>query len=142
MIHAWLNYYFILRFNYNHCRPNSLLSDILEIHSRHFEGVNLTEDINKINSSITQNRLVIIKTCDVDTGLSYYMLSNMGRDPEDCWKNLLMFECPLLLLMEFFCSLWVHFSQLKLAQLFLQWHDWKKVDLMDFPGLISHHWRF
>ena len=59
MIHAWLNYYFIFRFNYNHCRPNSLLSDILEIHSRHHEGVNLTEDITKINSSITQNGLVI-----------------------------------------------------------------------------------
>ena len=32
--------------------------------------------------------LVIIKTCDEDTGLSYFMLSRVGRGPEDCWKNL------------------------------------------------------
>lgn len=53
--------------------------DILEIHSRHREGGNLAEDINKINAFITQNRLVIIKTRDDDTGLSYYMLSKLGR---------------------------------------------------------------
>ena len=63
--------------------------DILEIHSRHREDGNLAEDINKLNSFITQNGLAIIKTLDDDTGLSYYMLSNMGRDPDDCWKNLL-----------------------------------------------------
>ena len=60
----------------------------MEIHSIHREGGNLAEDINKINSFITQNRLVIIKTRDDDTGLSYYMLTRLGRNPEDCWKNL------------------------------------------------------
>ena len=62
--------------------------DVLEIHSRHREGGNLAEDINKINSFITQNGLLIIKTRDDDTGLSYYMLTRLGRNPEDCWKNL------------------------------------------------------
>ena len=62
--------------------------DVLEIHSRHSENRTLIEDITIINSFIKKDGLVIIKTRDDDTGLSYFMLSRMGRLPEDCWTNL------------------------------------------------------
>ena len=62
--------------------------DVLEIHSRHSENRTLKEDITIINYFIKKDRLVIIKTRDDDTGLSYFMLSRMGRLPEDCWTNL------------------------------------------------------
>ena len=62
--------------------------EVLEIHSRHSENRTLEQDITIVNNIIKKDGLVIIKTRDDDTGLSYFMLSRLGRLPEDCWKNL------------------------------------------------------
>ena len=62
--------------------------EVLEIHSRHSDRT-LIEDIMIINSCIRkEDGLVIIKTRDDATGLSYFMLSRMGRLLEDCWTDL------------------------------------------------------
>ena len=46
------------------------------------------QDTHIFNSRTKKDGLVIIKTRDDDTGLSYFMLSRRIRLPEDCWTDL------------------------------------------------------
>ena len=51
-------------------------------------GRTLEEEFQLFNRCLKNEGLLTIKTRDEETDLSYYMLSKLGRLPEECWKDL------------------------------------------------------